>query len=208
MVENDEDKDTMNNNTKKNLLDEYKEIQHLREIWTGSIRHWNQIFIPLSWAILALFITQFPKFKDYELDLEYLIIGCIILSIFLIFWRMICHNIDEQIVNFYPRLLELEKNLDFEMQSSYFFNNLSNSAINFLAFKTENINCEQMKNKDYIEFKNLTKKPKELLLEVWNEYKHKSVNSRGHWLIDLLAFGIIVGYWAIFIIGIFSNWWS
>jgi len=194
-------------NKYNNAYDEYKEIQHLREIWSGGMGRWNQIFIPLSWAILALFITQLPKFKGENWGLQYLITGWLLLFVFLVFWRRICHLIDRQIVNFYPRCLELEKDLSFEMQSSYFFNNLSSNAKNFLAFQIENMTCEKIQNIDYREFKDLTKEPNELLLKVWDKYKQSSVTNRGHFLIDSLAAGIIIGYGMVIIIGVHLNWW-
>jgi len=189
-------------------LDEYKEVQRLRESWNNAISRWNQIFIPLTLGIVTLLLTQFPKTDKEELGQPYLIIGGLLLGFFLLWWRIACHSIDKQIINFYPRYLELEKLLRFHLQTSYYFNNLSKKAKNKLAeILKEKISSKDFKKMNYRRFKDLTNDPQKFLLIVWDELKRKSVGWRGNFTLDLFAFGLIFGY-IIFYVGYCLKWWN
>jgi len=43
------------------MVDEYEQIQRLRELWTRSIMIWGQVFIPLILIIFSIFITKLPR---------------------------------------------------------------------------------------------------------------------------------------------------
>lgn len=194
-----------------NYYNEYKEIQELRKLWTDSINKWNQIFIPLSFAVFSIFLALIPDFLKEEDNMKYfivLIIGGILLSSFLGFWRKNCHRIDKEIVAFYPRLLELEKNLNFDLQSSYFFRHLSKSSKEILIKKLGK-KIEDLEKWDYTKFKRIvTEKninPKDLLLEIWESNHYYSVGSRGHDSHDLFAIVLSSGYFIfILLIWIYS----
>jgi len=180
------------------MADEYEEIQRLRELWTRSMITWGQISIPLGAGISALFISQFPIFKKLGWGAQFLLIGVGLFSIIMIHWRLIAHRIDNQIVNFYPRMLELEKENGFEAHATYYFENLSERAKNYLAHRL-GIDCKKFrKNYKFRDFKKaihekkLREKPIDLLLKVWDDYHKDSVGTRGHKMQDFTVGLIIV----------------
>lgn len=199
------------NNTLIIAKNEYKEIQRLRELWSNALIRWTQIFIPLSFAVVSIFLTLFPTFINEGGKIRYLvvlIIGGLLLIFFLYFWRQNCHRLDKEIAALYPRLLELEQSLGFELQSSYFFNHLSYPAKNVLASLIGK-NCDELNEMDYRDFKeSITNNPQEKLLEVWKKYKHNSVTSRGHDSHDNFAIILSIAYFLIVFFSWFYAFWQ
>lgn len=205
------------------MVDEYEEIQHLREMRLEMQGKYNQIFIPLSLGTLTLFIVNLPGFIDKKWGLQYLIIGGLILTLFLTFWRITCLHIDKQIVESYPRLLEIESEKEMELQSIYFFHSLNNKSKNMLAsilkdrYGRSDITCDKIQKMDYRQFKKEVEqidkqkfnvKPQDLLLEIWDSYKNKSVTSRGHFSHNIFAILIVIGYFILVFIGQYLSWWQ
>ena len=187
------------------MVDEYEEIQKLRQLWSRAIMTWNQIMIPLCAAIITLFVTQLLKFKEIGWGFQFLLFGWILFTALIIYWRLLVHHIDHNIVGMYPRMLELEKEKGMETQADYYFRNLNKKSKRELADKIE-VEFKEIKTYKFRDFKNKVKEndnkgktPIDLLLEIWDELGWKSVTSRGHG-IQNCTLGILI---ALFLIGIF-----
>ena len=207
------------------MVDEYEEIQKLRQLWSRAIMTWNQIMIPLCAAIITLFVTQLPKFKEVGWGFQFLLFGWILFTALIIYWRLLVHHIDHNIVGMYPRMLELEKEKGRETQADYYFRNLNKTSKKELADKIE-VEFKEIKTYKFRDFKNKVKEnnnketfmtqrdtrehennkvfsyqktPIDLLLEIWDELGWKSVTSRGHG-IQNWTLGVLI---ALFLIGIF-----
>ena len=198
------DKNKRNNKMtkgKKEYIAEYKEIQRLRVLWSSTIHKWNRIFIPIAFAIISLLFTQFSFVLNTEENVKIisffvLIFGGIFLIIFLWFWRANGRRMDKDIVAFYPRLLELEMKLGFEMQFSYYFNHLRYDAKKKLA-ELVGKTPEKLNEMDYKEFKEEIEEPQEKMLEIWKEFKYNSVTGRGHDSHNFFAILIIITYFIL-----------
>ena len=201
------DKNKRNNKMakgKKEYIAEYKEIERLRVLWSSSIHKWNRIFIPIAFAIISLLFTQFSFVLNTEENVKnisffVLFFGGIFLSIFLGFWRVNGIRIDKDIVAFYPKLLDLEMKLGFEMQFLYYFNHLSDDAKKMLVELTGKT-PEELNEMDYKEFKKETEEPQENLLKIWEKFKYNSVTGRGHDSHNRFAIGIIIIYFLLVIV--------
>jgi len=165
-------------------MDEYEQIQRLREIWSRTIMTWGQIFIPLGAAIIAFFAIQLPQFIDRNWGFQFLLIGWFLFSICMFYWRWTVRHIDGQIVQLYPRMLELEKIQGMETQTSYYYNNLSKQARKELAEELKKLNI-QVNEREKLSYRDFVRKVsrhkvQDLLLAVWDKYETGSVKSRGH----------------------------
>lgn len=188
----------------KAKLVEYQEIQHLRDLWSKGMGGREQIFIPLGAAIVSFFLTFSLKFylESPKIGIYFLLIGWGLFSLVMVYWRYLSHHVDQQIVGMYPRMLELEKDLEMETQASYYFRNLNQESKNYLARELGNVTSTEVNNWDYCTFKNyirnqnLNKKPHDYLLSVWDKFKNHSVTSRGHAYGNILIASII-GIWLV-----------
>ncbi|WP_456400579.1 hypothetical protein [Persephonella sp.] len=180
-------------------LEEYRYLQNLRESWARSITIWNQIFIPLGAGILAFFLSQIKNFgNSYYI---FLFLGWGIFSLCLLYWRWVVHHIDKQIVNLYPRIIELEKELKIEIYTAYFYKNLSKRSIKYLSEKLK-IPQSELRKKDFRYFKKISQPTfnhYDLIIEVWDTYFFKSVSSRGHLFQDILTIFVIFSVFISFI---------
>lgn len=160
-------------------MDEYEQIQRLRELWSKSIMTWAQVVLPLSAAIVAFFVTQARSKTGWDFPL--LIIGWALFSLVMVYWRCVVHHIDEQIVALYPDMLRLDKTQGWETQTRYYYNNLSKRAKEHLWGK---LLGQTGVAPTYDTFKEKANEKKEehykLLHEVWSKYGFHSVGSRGH----------------------------
>lgn len=188
------------------MVNEYEEMQKLRQLWSRAIMTWNQIVIPLCAAIMTLFVTQLPKFKEFGWGFQFLLFGWGLFTAIIIYWRLSVHHIDHNIVGIYSRMLELEKEKGMEIQADYYFRNLSKKSKRELAGKIKVKFKEFKEIKTYRDFKNKVKEndkeekaPIDLLLEIWDKFKWKSVTSRGHWIQNWVS-GVFI---SLFLIGIF-----
>ena len=130
------------------LIEEYKELQYLRGLWSSGMGGWGNIFVPLAAAIFAFFVTQYLTTDCSGNNVIFLWVGWVLFLVVMLYWRLTVHHIDQQIVAMYPRMLELEGILGMEMQSSYYFNNLREKAKISLANKI-NISYDELKKWDY-----------------------------------------------------------
>lgn len=172
------------------MVDEYEEIQKLRQLWSGAIMTWNQIMIPLCAAIIAFFVTQLPEFKKIGLGFQFLLFGWILLTTIIIYYRLLVHHIDFNIVGMYPRMLELEKEKGMEIQADYYYRNLNNNSKKYLA-KIAKIEINQMEKFKFRDFKEKIKEINheetaiDLLLKNWDKFGWNSVTGRGHGIQDI-----------------------
>lgn len=207
-------------------LEEYKEIQHRREFLSKSMQTWGQIFIPLSTAIVSFFVAQFLMSNTTTLstlNIWFLWVGWGSFLLAMVYWRSVVHHIDQQIVGMYPRMLELEKDLKFQIQASYYLRNLNPEAKKYLADLIK-VPYEDLKNWDYRALKKhfLTNKLDSIyhnLLKVWDwfvleenapftyklstiilgiRFVNYSVTSRGHRRQNVIITLLIV-IWFVFL---------
>lgn len=172
------------------LPDEYEEIKNLRALWTQGIITRDNIFIPLMLGILAVSASQFPVFRSANLALQFLLVEGILLLIAALYWRLIAHRTDDQIVGMYGRMLELEKQNKMETQTRYFYSNLSRKCktkirevfCDFPTFENFKEEVKKKNGKDHYDF----------LYDLWKEHQRKSVGSRGHCIYDAFAIAIVV----------------
>ncbi len=184
------------------MVDEYEEIQKLRQLWSRAIMTWNQIMIPLCAAIITFFVTQLREF-------HFLLFGWALLTAIVIYWRLSVYQIDHNIVGMYRRMLELEKENGMEIQADYYFRHLKRKYKRNLAKELgvqRRFCLGEIKNYDLKDFKNKLKEKKkekppiDYLLEILGTFKWKSVTGRGHgiqnWapviLLILFLIGILV----------------
>ena len=99
-----------------NLRMECELIHKARMNWTDDMMRWRRISLPLCATIVSFFIV---------INLELWSVGWFLGLCILLYWRRIEKHIDAQIVEFYPRILELEKELGMKFYSHYIFNNLN-----------------------------------------------------------------------------------
>ena len=173
-------------------MDEYQEVQRLRELWSKAIMTWGQVFIPLGAVIIAFFVSQTAPGGFSTSDFGVLMIGWSIFTVCMVYWRWVVHNIDEQIVKMYPILLRIEKANNWDLFTRYYFNNLANRSCRHLRHE---LGLESWP-KEYDDFVEAVR-PKRLdhygfLLSVWREFSTNSVTDRGHRIQDIFVFAIIV----------------
>lgn len=172
-------------------MDEYEQIQRLRELWSRAIMTWGQVFLPLGAAIVAFFVTQ-SRTDASGWDFQLLFIGWLLFSACMGYWRWVVHHIDEQIVGMYPSMLRLDKDRKWEMQTRYYYGHLHKRSLRLLS--------QELKLGDearrYEDFKSIAqshgKDHYELLLKVWGTYDRYSVTSRGHAPQDAIVLGVVV----------------
>jgi len=173
-------------------MNEYQEVQRLRELWSKAIMTWGQVFIPLGAAIIAFFSSQAAPNGFSTGDFNILIIGWSVFAICMVYWRWVVHHIDEQIVELYPAFLRIERENNWDTNTRYYFNNLADRSRKHLR---HDLGLESWP-KNYDDFVEEVK-PKRLdhygfLLSVWREYGRHSVMDRGHKIQDIIVFATIV----------------
>jgi hypothetical protein len=183
-------------------MDEYKQIQELRELRTRSIETWGRIFIPLGAGIVAFFVSQLGGFVDRNLGVGFLLTGWVLLFICMIYWRWVVHHIDEQIVGMYPRMLELERMTGMEIQTFYYFNNLNARGMQELAH-TLGVERRDLQGLTYRQFRQRVEPPdniQDIFLNVWDRLEIRSLRDRGHFpqncavgVIIFMLLGVIIG---------------
>lgn len=129
-------------------MDEYEQLQRLRELWSRAIMTWSQVFIPLGAGIIALFVTQLPNFASQGWSTPFLFVGWMLFTLCMVYWRWVVHHIDRQIVGMYLRMIELEKERKMETQTAYYYRNLNKKSIKYLASKLE-VPFDELKNQDF-----------------------------------------------------------
>jgi hypothetical protein len=168
-----------------NQFREYQQIQELRKMWSGYIMDWMRIGVPVGGVIFGLFsyLGQINNNGYWFLP----ILGWIIFVIPMIMWRIMAHHIDRNIVEMYPRMLELEGQLEWEIHATYCYNNLRKSRLrksleDILKHegKFENSGLEHLNYRQYKEICGGRENAYKILLRVCDKYGHSSFTSRGH----------------------------
>ena len=177
----------MNERETMGIIKEYEQLQKLREIWSRAIMTWGQVIIPLGASIIAFFL-----YLAINLDAPPLLfIGWLLFTFCMAYWRWIVHHIDKQIVHLYPRFISLERQLGWEIQTGYCYNNLTNSAQGFLRHEL-GLSSNPLDFEDFAQIaqhENHTQYG--LLLAVIARFG-RSAFMRGHVAQDRFVFGIIV----------------
>ena len=97
-----------------NLRLEYELVHRTRINISDAMMRWRQISFSLCAAILSFFVL---------LNVRLWALGWFVGLCVLLYWRFIEKHLDTQIVNLYPRILELERQLGMQFYSRYIFNN-------------------------------------------------------------------------------------
>ncbi len=160
-------------------MDEYEQVQRMREMWSRSTMIWGQVLIPLGAAIIAFFVSIASAGGFDGSDFSFLIVGWAVFSICMFYWRWIVYHIDKQIVGLYPIMLRMEKERKWDIHMRYYFANLANVSRKYLRHA---LGLEQVP-RDYddfvVEVKRGGKDEYGLLSAIWRQYGTYSVD-RGH----------------------------
>jgi hypothetical protein len=184
-------------------LDEHRQIQELRKLWSGFIMDWMRVGIPVGGAIFGFFsyLASLEQVKEFGYSWLLPLLGWLIFIIPTIMWRIMAHHIDRQIVEMYPRMLELERQLGWKIHATYFYDNLRvKKPKKFLEdtikkeLKVQDFELKHLSYRQYEEKSGGRENAYEFLLKVWDKYGHRSETSRGH----------IPQDWAVAIIAIFT----
>jgi len=100
---------------------EYRTLQERRMALHTQMNAWDQICLPLSMAIFSGFSSAVWYIFDFDNCLAAVGSGAGIAFLLLVFWRRNVHIADAAIVELYPRILELEKELGLEFNLRYVF---------------------------------------------------------------------------------------
>ena len=124
---------------------------------------------------------------------EPILFGFCVLAIVIFIWRWIVHNIDRQIVELYPRMIQLEADRKWEVQTRYYFNNLADRSIEYLSKELLHLDFKLKRYEDFVEEAKKQGQDKyELLLSLWREFRgFYSVTDRGHKKLDKAAFLVV-----------------
>jgi len=165
-------------------MEEYKHIQELRRLWSQFIMDWMRIGVPVGGAFFGFFsylgqVTFSGESYSWLLP----ILGWSLFIKPMIMWRVVTHHIDRQIVEMYPRMLELERRLRWVSNTTYFYNNLRGRSRRLLENRL-GVENGWLNNRNYRQFRQECERrrrnPYNLLLDIWDERGHRSVTSRGH----------------------------
>ena len=172
-------------------MEEYEQIQRLRELLSRQIMTWGQVLLPFGGAIIAFFVTR-PN-----LNVGGLLIGWLLFFGCMVYWRWVVHHIDSQIVGMYPDMLRLDSVKGWQTQTRYYYNNLSKRSKDSLEDYIWKDASGQARDKaaDYDTFKKTAedrqKSHYELLQGTFHAHGRKSVTSRGHAVQDVAALFIV-----------------
>ncbi len=174
------------NNQRANFRVEYECIQNQRLYLTNVMRTWRQIMIGGALALIPLTAYASINFKGYGLLLwgEGVTFGLIILFI----WMYIDSQLDRDILQLYPKIIQLEETLGLSFYSTYIIQNLRESK------RTKHIvgQINRAFKQDEIDYDGLLQ-----LFSISQDMPWEVVGSRGrnrHWL-------IVVAYFLLGIIG-------
>ncbi len=172
-------------------MDEYEQVQRLRELWSRSITTWGQVLLPLGAAIIAFFVLL-SKVGTGHTNFQLLFIGWLLFTICMVYWRLVVYHIDRQIIELYPAMLRLDSTNKWDTQTRYYFNNLANRSRNYLRHQ---LGLEHLPD-NYDDFVDGAKHQHRdhygLLLSVWRSHGWRSVTSRGHMIQDIAVFTAVV----------------
>jgi hypothetical protein len=135
-------------------------------------------------------------FIPMGLGFPFALAGWVLFTASLGTWRIASIKIDTQIVLLYTRYLELERQLNMEIQTRYFFNHLTDDTKRELSKSMNQCLDKSVKEWTYEEFKTASQGNNPLnpnqfydeLLGVWRTRGRRCVTSRGHGELNLVAF--------------------
>ena len=179
----------------EDAYNEHQQIQDLRKMWSGFIMDWMKVGIPVGGALFGFFSYLPSKVPNFSW-LPFL--GWIIFVIPIITWRVMAHLIDRQIVEMYPRIIELEQQLEWDIHASYIYYNLRHKEPRKLLedvikkeVKVNDFTIKEINYRQYQQKSGGRDNAHKFLLKVWDKKGHQSVNSRGHtpqdWAVGLIC---------------------
>jgi hypothetical protein len=169
-------------------INEHHQIQEIRKMWSGAIMDWMKVGIPVGGAIFGLFsyLSSLGQFKE-SCSSWLPLLGWVIFIIPIVIWRFMAHHIDRNIVDMYPRILELEHKLQWDIHAPYVYYNLRNrkprkylESIIKEKTKDQKSTLKDLSYKKYVEKSKDRDNAYKSLLEVFDKYKDRSVTSRSH----------------------------
>ena len=168
------------------LKDEYEHIEQIRKLRSQHIMDWMRIGMPVGGALFAFF-----AFLGQNGCWSLTLLGWAIFNTPIITWRLVAHHIDKQIVSMYPRMLELDRQLNWVSNTTYYFNNLSDDARRYLENRL-GVDEGWLNGRDYRQYVQQCRRPRRnpyrLLLDTWNNSQgRRSVGPRGHLEQDIAA---------------------
>lgn len=172
-------------NGQTQIMDEYKQIQQTRGMWSGFIMDWLKVMVPIGGAFFGLF-SYLGQVTVKYLPCSWLLplLGWLIFTTAILAWRIVVHHIIRQITAMYPRLLELEQRLGWTVHTIYYFNDLSNAGRKLVEERLRIQIGGLTERRNYLQYRDEClrqgKDPYQLLLDVWNDQGYQSVGSRGH----------------------------
>lgn len=182
-------------------MDEYEQVQRVREMWSRSIMIWGQVLIPLGAAIIAFFVSIASTGGFDGSDFSFLIIGWAVFSLCMFYWRWIVYNINKQIVGLYPIMLRIEKEKKWDIHLRYYFGNLSNISRKDLR---HTLGLEEMPRDfdDFVaEVKHGGKDMYGLLSAIWSQYGTYSVDighrKQNSGVVILIVLFLVLVLWTI-----------
>lgn len=188
-------------NNLQQAMNEYKQLQEQRKLWSELIMKWLGVIIGAGGVFFIFFsyITWIPKFHYNHSDLICFLpyLGWLLFVVPLYTWRIVARHISRQLTVLYPRLLGLEQILGWEIDTIYIFNNLSNRGWGELERQLTNLNPNgRPERRNYLRYQRIcqdinvdTHIP---LLKVWMVLGYESVGSRGHAVQDIMVWIISV----------------
>ncbi len=182
-------------------MDEYEQVQRMREMLSRSIMIWGQVLIPLGAAIIAFFVSIASAGGFDNSDFSFLIIGWAVFSLCMFYWRWIVYNINKQIVGLYPIMLRIEKEKKWDIHLRYYFANLSNISRKDLR---HTLGLEEVPRDfdDFVaEVKHGGKDVYGLLSAIWSQYGTYSVDighrKQNSGVVILIVLFLVLVLWTI-----------
>jgi len=173
-------------------MDEYEQVQRLREMWSRPIMIWGQVLLPVGVAVAGFFVRE-SLVRTGGWDFGLLLAGWFLLLICMGYWRWVVHHLDEKVVGLYPTMLRLERKDRRDTQTRYYFSNLAKRSRKHIRHQ---LGLERMPNgyEDFVEgAKQQNVDHYGLLLDVWHDYGRNSVTDRGHRSQDIAVSVVMVG---------------
>jgi len=186
------------------IKDEYDVFFQYRKIFSAYVLGWEKLFIPLSAVIIIIFVSVGTTLDNATRD-GFMIIGWIILSFYLFYWRWLANKLDNAIVDMYPRMIKLEKELGWEFTSQHYYGRLNDESRTYFLDELD-INEKEMKGaKTKVSEFMMLKEMKgdaiyDSLLKVWKKFGFESCPSKFHRFQDIGVFIAIAIYFIALII--------
>jgi len=164
-----------------NPQEDYRDMQETRKLYSGLIMGYNSIFIPVGAGAIALAIYSFRENVCGNFDIIPISLW-FLFATSMICWRLLCHHVDNQIVDLYYRMMELEEMLGEENQCRYYYSNLNNKGKKMISDSLDKVEYKEINT--YHKFKDICKQRQRnfytILLNTCHTLGKNSVTARGH----------------------------